>query len=86
MKRKNRKSANSMTHGSVPGTDVPALTGSDGINVLSSGSPPNADQLDTMTKTYQESIRNSPLWALMVEKYGTHKAKEILKQCKVELR
>jgi hypothetical protein len=86
MKRKNRKSANSMTHEFVPGTDVPALTGSDGINALSSGSSPNADQLDTMTKTYQESIRNSPLWTFMVEKYGKHKAEEILKQCKVELR
>jgi len=42
--------------------------------------------LAAMTKVYQDKIRNSPLWAEMVELYGQEGAEQVLKQFRVELR
>jgi len=39
-----------------------------------------------MTRAYQENIRKSPLWDMMVEQFGPEKAEELLKECRVELR
>jgi hypothetical protein len=39
-----------------------------------------------MTKEYQKQIRNSPLWAEMVQKYRKEKAEKLLKEFKAEIR
>ena len=38
------------------------------------------------TVLFQKNLRNSPMWKLMVDKYGEQKAEELLKQCKAEIR
>lgn len=58
----------------------------DGIHYLMPGSPPTPARLEEMTKQYQENIRNSPLWNIMVKQFGKEKAEELLKACRAELR
>jgi hypothetical protein len=64
-----------------------ALTwmGGDGIHFVAPGTPPSPAQLEEMTKKYQESIRNSPMWDEMVRKFGKEKAEELLFQCRAKL-
>lgn len=45
-----------------------------------------AEMLEEMTKQYQENIRNSPLWDIMVKQFGAEKAEALLKECRAELR
>jgi hypothetical protein len=42
--------------------------------------------LDALTKSYQENIRKSPIFKMMVKKFGRKKAEELLKEFKVELK
>jgi len=58
----------------------------DGIHYLVPGSPPTPKMLEEMTKQYQERLRNSPLWGMMVKQFGREKAEELLKACRAELR
>ena len=37
----------------------------DGLHVLLPGTPPSSEMLDEMTGSYQQKIRESPLWAEM---------------------
>lgn len=56
---------------------------SDGLHALvpADASPTT---LEEMTKRYQESIRRSPLWDLMVKEYGEEEATRLLQQFRVE--
>jgi hypothetical protein len=58
----------------------------DGLHALVPGVPPNPEMLAEMTRVYQENIRNSPLWELIVQQYGPEMAEKILKECRVEVR
>ena len=58
----------------------------DGIHYLVPGSPPTPKMLEEMTKQYQENLRNSPLWGMMVKQFGKEKAEELLNECRAELR
>ncbi|MCI5125147.1 MAG: hypothetical protein D3925_11900 [Candidatus Electrothrix sp. AR5] len=55
------------------------------IHLVSKGEPHSQEELDLMTKKYQEKIRQSPIWDKMVKEFGQEKAEELLKQCKAEL-
>ena len=41
---------------------------------------------ELLTNNFQKELRNSPIWDEMVAEYGEQKAKQILKQCKGELK
>ncbi len=41
---------------------------------------------ELLTRNYQNEIRNSDLWPQMVAQFGEAKAKELLKECRGELR
>jgi len=41
---------------------------------------------EVLTRNFQEQIRNSEFWPMMVAEFGEKKAEELLKQCKGELR
>jgi len=56
------------------------------VHSLLPGLPPTPEKLEEMTKVYQENIRKSPLWDMMVKQFGQEKAEELLKECRVELR
>lgn len=58
----------------------------DGFHMIAPGAQPSEEQLEQMTKVYQNQIRNSPMWDEMVKKFGKDKAEELLKQCRAELR
>ena len=60
-------------------------TDNDGVHLLEQGTPPSPDQLDAMTKQFQESIRNSPMWSDMVRQFGKKKAEELLLECRANL-
>lgn len=47
---------------------------------------PSEDELAEMTRVYQENIRKSPLYTMMIEAYDKETADELLKECRVELR
>ena len=38
-----------------------------------------------MTAEYQKQIKESPMWAHMVQEFGEEKAEELLKECKAEI-
>jgi len=42
--------------------------------------------LDEMTGSYQQKIRESPLWDEMVREVGEEEAERILKEFRVEIR
>jgi hypothetical protein len=47
---------------------------------------PSEDELAEMTRVYQENIRKSRLYTMMVEAYDKETAVKLLKECRVELR
>jgi len=47
---------------------------------------PTSSEIDQMSKEYQNQIRNSPMWDEMVNEFGIEKAKELLKECKVDIK
>ena len=86
MKKNKKKKADRLTRN--PNAFNPsALTwaDNDGIHVLDQGTPPSPDQLEAMTKQFQESIRNSPMWSDMVRQFGKKKAEELLLECRANL-
>jgi hypothetical protein len=87
-KKKKRKSRQSGTQqqNQKPLLGAWAWPEQDGIHYLVPGSPPTPEKLEEMTKQYQENIRNSPLWGMMVKQFGREKAEELLKECRAELR
>ena len=64
---------------------MPRLEG-DGLHVLLPGIPPSREILDDMTRTYQQNIRQSPLWDEMVREFGEQEAERMLKEFRVEIR
>lgn len=66
-------------------TAQPLWMEDDGMHALI---PDEGQDLDlaSMTRTYQEEIRRSPLWNTMVAEYGEAKAARMLKEFKVELK
>jgi hypothetical protein len=68
-----------------PGLPAPAWMEDDGMHVLipDEGPPPD---LDTLSRAFQDKIRQSPLWETMVAEFGAEKAQSVLKNFKVELK
>ena len=58
----------------------------DEVHVLLPGTPPSPEILDEMTGSYQQKIRESPLWDEMVREFGKEEAERILKEFRVEIR
>ena len=56
----------------------------DGMHVVAPGGPLTQAELDHMTQTYQQQIRNSPMWKQMVQEFGEAKAEELLRECQVK--
>jgi hypothetical protein len=56
------------------------------LHFLTPGLPPSPEKLAEMTKSYQQKIRNSPLFDDWVRQFGLTKAEEMLNECRVELR
>lgn len=48
--------------------------------IIPDGSPTDIEALE---KSYQQNIRNSPIFNEMVKKFGKEKAEELLKEFKV---
>ena len=59
--------------------------GEDCVHAIVPGEAPSTEKLGAMTAAYQESIRKSPLWDMMVEQFGEAKAEALLKECKAKL-
>jgi len=85
MKKTKKKKANKSKAAAV--SPRPALTwmGDEGIHLVAPGSPLSSAQLEEMTRTFQEGIRNSPMWDEMVRRFGKEKAEELLLQCRAKL-
>ena len=56
----------------------------EGMHLVGKGIPPSKEELARMTKEYQQRIRTSPLWKMMVKEYGKEKAEEMLDDFRVE--
>lgn len=61
-----------------------SLLGEEGVNVVGKGNQPSLEELKRMTTEYQENIKKSPIWEVMVKEYGEVKAKEMLKEFQVK--
>ena len=62
---------------------VPFWETADGIQTLLPGLPPSPEQLEQLSRSYQEQIRRSPFWPQVVAQYGAEKAESLLQQCRV---
>jgi hypothetical protein len=58
----------------------------EGMHLLASGTAPSPNQLEEMTKKFQEGIRKSAMWKEMVRTFGKEKAEELLLQCQAKLK
>ena len=81
-KRRRRRRKSTVTKEAQPMTWM----GADGMHVLTLGEKPGEEELEEMTKEYQKQIRNSPLWAEMVQLHGEEGAERLLKKFRVEIR
>jgi hypothetical protein len=63
--------------------DVVTWLEGDGLHALVPADASHAT-VEEMTKRYQENIRRSPLWDLMVKEYGEEQAARLLEQFRVE--
>ena len=69
-------------------TEAEAIAGTDhdGLHSLVPGDAPTPQQLDEMSRVYQQKIRQSPLWQQMLDEFGPAEAERLLKQFRAELR
>ena len=58
----------------------------DGVHAVVPGKEPSPEKLEEMTRQYQNTIRESPMWDQMVQQFGKKEAEELLKKCRAELR
>ncbi len=58
----------------------------EGIHVVGKRNKPSKTEIESMTKKYQENVKNSPLWNEMLREFGRERAEQILKEFKVETR
>lgn len=58
----------------------------DGLHALLPGEKPSEAQIQKITEQYQRQIRKSPLFKEWVKQYGKHKAIEMLRECRFEVR
>lgn len=63
-----------------------AWTDHEGLHTLVPGEAPTPEQLQEMSRVYQQKIRASPLWQQLLDEFGPEKAEELLKDFRVELR
>jgi hypothetical protein len=92
MKRERRRQA--ARHSATPPLDEAwpaeaeaiAWTDQDGLHTLVPGEAPTQDQLDEMSRVYQQKIRSSPLWQEMLDEFGPAEAERLLKQFRAEVR
>jgi hypothetical protein len=63
-----------------------AWTDDDGLHSLVPGIAPTPQQLEEMSRLYQQKIRQSPLWQEMLDEFGPAEAERLLKQFRAEVR
>jgi hypothetical protein len=72
------------------GIDTPAASMSwqdaEGVHLVTPGTPPTAEQIEEITRMYQENIRNSPIWDYWLMEYGPEKADELLNECQFKVK
>jgi len=56
----------------------------DGVHVVAPGGPLTPAAWDHLTQTYQNQVRQSPMWKQMVQEFGKAKAAERLKEFQVK--
>ncbi len=80
------KSRKRKTHKTYCAPVAPGWMESDGsMHAILPGDAPDETQLEHLSKSYQESIRNSPMWTDMVKEFGEAKAEILLAQCRAEV-
>ena len=57
----------------------------EGFHFLTPGEKPFPEQVEEMTRQYQENIRKSPYWSEIVKLCGKEQAEELLKECRVKI-
>ena len=65
--------------------DIPMWMDDDGMHAIGVGRPPGLVETAAMTESYQQRIRNSPLWDQMVKDFGEEQATKMLKEFKVKI-
>ena len=56
------------------------------MHAILPGDAPTPEEMDVLTRKYQEGIRQSPLWDKMLKEYGHEEAERLLLLCKAEVR
>ena len=63
----------------------PMWTEDGDVHTIMKGERPSPEKLEEMEKAYQNKIRQSPMWNMMVKKYGKAEAEKLPLQCKVKI-
>ena len=65
---------------------APTWMEEDGMHAILPGDAPAPEEMEVLTRKYQEGIRQSPLWDKMLKEYGSEEAERLLLLCKAEVR
>lgn len=65
--------------------DSPKLTEDGNIRTIMRGEKPSPEKIKEMEKVYQNKIRQSPMWDMLVKEHGQAEAEKLLLQCKVKI-
>jgi len=83
--RKKRKFRGALSQNNLSGSFA-TWQEKDGIHAIMAGERPSEEKLAEMTRTYQQQIKQSPLFKDWVAKFGKKEALKLLKQCRAELK
>ena len=81
-KKRKKKKKNIMQRSELP---VFQWMDDNGLHIAAPGTTPAPEELQKMTKEYQEQIRKSPIWDMMVKEFGEEKAEEMLREFQVKI-
>jgi hypothetical protein len=86
-KRKKKKKVKGRREQTPDPSTAPSFfwTGNGEMHGLIPGERPSEEQIEMMTRKYQEEIRKSPIWEEVVKEYGKEKAEEWLKECRIRV-
>lgn len=66
--------------------ELPMWIDQQGLHLAIPGDQPDPQLLQRLSETFQQKLRDSPLYQQLVDAYGPAEAEKIIQQCRAQLR
>lgn len=66
--------------------ELPMWIDQQGLHLAIPGDQPDPQLLQRLSETFQQKLRDSPLYRQLVDAYGPAEAEKIIQQCRAQLR